>query len=83
MSYRLLVTKRAKKDIDRLDQVVKKKIKKRLEIFSQAPAKHSKKLISSKLGTYRYRIGNYRIIFDLEGKNIIILRVGHRREIYR
>jgi len=35
------------------------------------------------LGTYRFRIGDYRVIFDIEGKDIVALRVGHRRDIYR
>ena len=41
------------------------------------------KLIDETLGQYRYRIGDYRVIFDIHGQNIVILRVGHRREIYR
>lgn len=35
------------------------------------------------LGTYRYRIGDYRVIFDMDGKKVVILRIGHRREVYR
>ncbi|MFZ6016134.1 MAG: type II toxin-antitoxin system RelE family toxin [Nitrospirota bacterium] len=26
---------------------------------------------------------DYRVIFDIEGKDIVILRVGHRKEIYK
>lgn len=32
---------------------------------------------------YRYRVGDYRILFDVEDHNIIVLRVQHRRELYR
>jgi mRNA interferase RelE/StbE len=28
------------------------------------------------------RIGDYRVIFDIDGENIVILRIGHRRDIY-
>ncbi|MDH4220892.1 MAG: type II toxin-antitoxin system RelE/ParE family toxin [Candidatus Aminicenantes bacterium] len=35
------------------------------------------------MGGYRFRIGDYRVIFDIEGNEIGVLRVGHRREIYR
>jgi mRNA interferase RelE/StbE len=35
------------------------------------------------LGEYRFRIGDYRVIFDIEGNEIVVLRVGHRREIYK
>lgn len=36
-----------------------------------------------KIGTYRFRTGDYRVIFDIEGKDIVILRAGHRKEIYK
>jgi mRNA interferase RelE/StbE len=83
MNYEARVTKRAKKDIKKLNQIVKKRIKKKILLFSQAPLKYSKKLFGIAKGSYRWRIGNYRVIFDLQGKNIIILRIGHRREIYQ
>lgn len=35
------------------------------------------------MGAYRFRIGDYRIIFNIEGENIVILRVGHRKSIYK
>ncbi|MBN2197658.1 type II toxin-antitoxin system RelE/ParE family toxin [Candidatus Wolfebacteria bacterium] len=38
-----------------------------------------------KLGSFRFRIGDYRVIFDFENKSskIIILLIGHRKNIYR
>lgn len=83
MPYSLVYTKKAIKDIKKLDSVTKKRLRQALEKFSQNPIGYSKKLISSELGEYRFRVGNYRIIFDLSGKKIIILRIGHRREIYK
>lgn len=81
MSYNLLYSKTALKDIKNLDRVVKKRIKKKLEDYSQNPFSHAKKL-SGPIGSFRWRVGNYRIIFDTQGKNIFILRIGHRKEIY-
>jgi mRNA interferase RelE/StbE len=43
----------------------------------------ARKLISHRIGAYRFRIGDYRIIFDIDGENIVILRIGHRRDIYK
>ncbi|MBI4035711.1 type II toxin-antitoxin system RelE/ParE family toxin [Candidatus Daviesbacteria bacterium] len=41
-------------------------------------------LTNSKIGKYRFRIGVYRVVFDLEVENIImILDVDHRKDIYR
>ena len=83
MSYQLIYTKSASKDIQKLDNVAKKKIKKKLEQYSKNPLGYAKKLTNSAIGDYRWRAGNYRIIFDLHGQKIVILKAGHRREIYR
>ena len=47
------------------------------------PLKHAEKLTESRMGEYRFRIGNYSVIFDVEGNEIVVLRVGHRKDIYR
>jgi len=83
MKYSLIYTKTAVEDIKKLDPIVKKRIKKRLEDFSLSPFKYAKKLINSSIGSYRFRVGNYRIVFDIDKDKIVILRIGHRREIYR
>jgi len=54
-----------------------------LEKLLSNPTFFATKLVDESLGQHRYRIGDYRVIFDVEGNNIVILRVGHRREIYR
>ncbi|PIU83448.1 MAG: hypothetical protein COS68_03990 [Elusimicrobia bacterium CG06_land_8_20_14_3_00_38_11] len=35
------------------------------------------------MGMYRFRVGDYRVIFDVDKNNIVILRIGHRKKIYR
>ena len=81
--FKLTYTRRAGRDIEKLNPVTQKRIKKKLELYQSNPLKFAEKLTSSELGTYRFRIGDYRVIFDIDGGNIVILRVGHRREIYR
>jgi mRNA interferase RelE/StbE len=81
--YRLAYTGRAIKDIRRLEQKVKERIGKTLLRYAEEPFKYAEKLTDSRLGEYRFRIGDYRVIFDLEGDEIVVLRVGHRRDIYR
>jgi len=46
-------------------------------------AYYSETLTLPKLGSYLFRIGDYRVIFDIEEKKIIIPRVGHRSKIYK
>lgn len=83
MSYRLVFTENARRDIKKLDRVAQKKLAQKLKTFQSNPLFYAKKLTSPILGQYRWRVGNYRIIFDIHGKNIIVLRVGHRKEIYK
>ena len=83
MRYRLVYTRRAERDIELLHPHVKERLEKALRRFEGDPLGHAEKLTQPKLGSYRFRIGDYRVIFDLEGAEIVILRVGHRREIYK
>lgn len=48
------------------------------------PRLHGKGLTANKVGQWRYRIGDYRLIAEIEDKEITILivNIGHRREIY-
>ncbi len=83
MKYRLVYTRRAARDIQGLHPEIKERLGKALLRYEEDPLRHAEKLTHSKLGSYRFRIGDYRVVFDLEGDEIVILRVGHRREIYR
>jgi mRNA interferase RelE/StbE len=83
MNYNLVYTRRADKDIKKRDSAVKRHIGAAILKLRSSPLEHSEKLTDTKIGQYRYRIGDYRVIFDIEGKDIVILRVGHRRGIYR
>lgn len=48
------------------------------------PRLYGKGLTANKVGQWRYRIGDYRLIAEIEDKEITILivNIGHRREIY-
>ena len=83
MSYRLVYTHRAIRDIAALDPKIKERIGLQLLRLSDEPLRHAERLVHTSLGSFRFRIGDYRVVFDLEGDEIVVLRVGHRREIYR
>ena len=83
MKYSLVYTHRAYKDIQKLPPDIKKRIGKALLRYEQDPHRYSETLRDPKLETYRFRIGDYRVIFDLEGNEIVVLRIGHRRDIYK
>lgn len=83
MSYRLVYTRKAIRDIGRLDAGVKKRIGATLLRFKDNPLEYAERLTNSELGTYRFRIGDYRVIFDIKGNDIVVLRTGHLKEIYK
>ena len=78
MSFNLVYTRRAEKDIKKLDSSIKSNIGKSLLKLQDNPLHYSEKLSNPELGTYKYRI-----VFDIEDNDVVILRVGHRREIYK
>lgn len=75
----------AEKKFSKLDSQIQARIVKKLEFFisSSDPLEYAESLTQSKIGQYRFRIGDYRVIFDIEEEKIIILTIGHRREIYK
>ncbi len=83
MAYTLVYTERAAREIRKLDIVARKRLGKALEKRRENPIESSTKLINPKVGEYRFRVGDHCIIFDLIVDEIVILRVGHRRDIYR
>lgn len=40
-------------------------------------------LVGATIGDYRFRVGDYRIVCDLEDGTLVVLLVGHRKDIYR
>ena len=76
--HKVLFTDRSKKDLKKLDDNLQKRIVEKLSEFSADPIRYSKKLKDSRIGNYRFRIGDYRIAFDIEKEGIIILRIRHR-----
>jgi mRNA interferase RelE/StbE len=75
----------ALRQLKKLPKDTQLRIIKKLDFFClyHNPIEFAESLVRSELGSYRFRIGDYRVIFDLEDDGIIILIIGHRREIYR
>lgn len=78
-------TKKSRRQFVKLDKQAKKRIVDKLDFWIKTgyPLEFTESLTNSELGEYRFRVGDYRIIFDVEDKTIVVLAVGHRREIYK
>jgi mRNA interferase RelE/StbE len=86
--YTLKFLGRALQDLKKIDLPFQKIIKEKLLILAENPAilkNNIKKLTGIKEDYYRLRVGSYRIIYEKRDKELIILiiRIGHRREIYQ
>jgi len=85
--YTLVFLGIAQKEFKKLDFVVQKKIKTKLETLCTNPKtlqNNIKALKGQYQGKFRLRINQYRVIFQIKDKELIItiIRIGHRKEIY-
>jgi len=78
-------TSPALRQIKKLPKDTQKRIIRKIDFFClKNPLDYADFLTDTRLGSFRFRIGDYRVIFDKESDNsILILVVGHRREIYK
>lgn len=87
MTYRVEFTKRALKELEKLDRytaaLILGWVRKNLE-NCEDPRLHGKGLTANRSGEWRYRVGDYRLLAKIDdGKiTILVLSVGHRRDIY-
>ena len=85
--YEVSMTRKAQKFYEKASDELAVQIDDCLDNLSQNPYKASdiKKLKGNYLGYWRYRIGNYRVIYlvEEEKKNITIFLIAHRKEAYR
>lgn len=79
------LTSRAFKQLQKLDPRSQKRIFKKLDFYcSKAnPLHYAERISNLRIGQFRFRIGDYRVIFDMRDEELLILAIGHRREIYR
>ena len=80
--YRLLYTKEAKTAIDRLPIKPKRQIKDAVERRAASPD-IGKRLTQELKGLLSYRSGDYRLIYRISQEEILVLAVGHRKDVYR
>jgi mRNA interferase RelE/StbE len=71
-------------DLRKLDSPVRLRILEAIETKLMIdPFKHGKKLVGKTgPGCWRFRVGDYRVRFDIEGSVLFLYRVRHRREVY-
>ena len=81
--YELVYSPGALKAIKKLDKLTQERILTALERLRIRPESCDIKRLVGMPG-YRFRVGDYRVIFDIEQEElrILILKIGHRKNIY-
>lgn len=87
MAWKINYTETAKNQLKKLDRQIARKI---LDYFDlqiaqlEDPRSRGKALRSNLSGLWRYRVQDYRLIVEIQNDRLIILilRLGHRRDIY-
>jgi mRNA interferase RelE/StbE len=81
--YELVYSPGALKALEKLDKPIQERILVALERLRIRPESCDIKRLVGMAG-YRFRVGDYRVIFDIEQEklHILVLKIGHRKNVY-
>ncbi|NJM55282.1 MAG: type II toxin-antitoxin system RelE/ParE family toxin [Verrucomicrobiae bacterium] len=84
MSCRVILPKSVQKELDRLPDDVVRRILARLAQLETDPRPADVKKLKGR-DAWRIRVGDYRVIYEIHDRvlQILVITIGHRREIYR
>ncbi|MEK6609992.1 MAG: type II toxin-antitoxin system RelE/ParE family toxin [Gemmatimonadota bacterium] len=85
MSYRIAFTRRAEREFGSLPERERVRLGRRIDALATTPRPSGMKTLGGAEDLYRLRSGDYRVIYQIEDRviTIAVVRVGHRRDIYR
>ena len=85
MKYRIEFSPTAESQFKKLPKEVQIRLKYRIDSLTENPFPRGVKKLSAEENFYRLRIGDYRIIYQVKGKAllVLILKLGHRKNVYR
>jgi len=85
VSYQIRFDPYARKQLGALDKPARRRILAKIETLAEDPRPPGALMLAGRHGDYRLRVGDYRIIYTIHNTALIVLviEVGHRREIYR
>ena len=83
-NYRIVIKKSAAKEIERIEIKDRIRIIEKIRTLASNPPPAGSKKLSGQ-DKYRIRQGNYRILYQVIGQELIVnvVKVGHRRDIYK
>lgn len=85
MQYEITYAQSALKSLRKLDRGAAQRIVRVIDALAHEPRPHGCKQLKGGDGEMRIRVGDYRVVYDVADDEVVILvlRIGHRREVYR
>lgn len=85
MAYAVVLKPAAVRALRKLPEDVRRRVAAHLDALAGDPRPPGVEALQGASDLYRVRVGDYRIVYQLEHKALVVLvvRIGHRREIYR
>ena len=90
MGYSYVFTPTAQRDLEKLERQYALAILKKLKVFIalENPLVRAKKLKWFDTDTYRFRVGDYRVVFRTDTETgylvvLVILKIAHRKDVYK
>lgn len=85
MSYAVLLAPAAERQLKALDKPLQQRMTKRLARLGDNPRPPGVDKLAGEDNLYRVREGEYRIVYTIQDKKLIVLvvKIGHRKEVYR
>jgi len=85
MTYRIDVAPAAARQLRKLDPTARRRVQAAIELLADQPRPSGAKRLSGGDGEWRVRTGDYRIVYEIRDKVLLILvvAVGHRRDVYQ
>ncbi len=85
MPYSIRFTSRARRDFEGLDRAGQQRLRTHIDRLASNPIPAGAKKLHGNEPYYRIRVGDYRVVYQVDGKQlvVIVVKIGHRKEIYR
>lgn len=85
MTYRIELSPAAVRQLRKLDGRARRRVQAVIELLAQEPRPVGAKKLAGGDGEWRVRTGDYRIVYEIDDGVLVVLvlAVGHRREVYR
>ncbi len=85
MTYQVTLAPAAARQLRKFDPQVRRRLQAAIELLATEPRPPSATQLVGGAGQWRVRTGDYRIVYEIheQGLLVLVLSIGHRREIYR